>query len=334
MRTTIAGFILLGALMAGAAQANDSTGHLAAGGLLLSKTDAIEMRSEELYVSEKEVRVRYRFFNKTGADIKTQVGFPMPDVPPRGDEDNYELPVPDAVNFLSFSTKVDGKPVTMQMDQHAVAGGVDQTAMLRGLHLPLTHFQDATVKTLRALPREQQAKLVTLGLAREDEYDIGQGMQKYVEPNWTLRTTYHWEQVFPAQKEVVIEHRYKPAVGSTAGSFVSAGQPEPEVLAGYKERYCVDDDFLNAALRASKAVEAKSSFLTERRIEYVLVTGANWAGPIKDFRLVVDKGSPSSLVSFCATGVKKIGPTQFEVRATDFTPSQNLNVLILAEGEK
>jgi hypothetical protein len=34
-------------------------------------------------------------------------------------------------------------------------------------------------------------------------------------------------------------------------------------------------------------------------------------------------------VSFCADGVKKIGPTLFEVRHADFTPTRDLNVLIL-----
>ena len=65
-------------------------------------------------------------------------------------------------------------------------------------------------------------------------------------------------------------------------------------------------------------------------IEYILVTGANWSGPIKNFRLVVDKGSSDNLVSFCGQGVRKISPTQFEIRAADFTPTSNLSILILS----
>ena len=53
------------------------------------------------------------------------------------------------------------------------------------------------------------------------------------------------------------------------------------------------------------------------------------AGPIGNFRLVVDKGDANNLVSFCSDGVKKIGPTQFEMRKSDFTPERNLYVLIL-----
>jgi hypothetical protein len=63
-------------------------------------------------------------------------------------------------------------------------------------------------------------------------------------------------------------------------------------------------------------------------VSYILTTANNWARPIGDFRLVVDKGSPDALVSFCGTDVKKISPTQFEMRAKDFTPEQELEILI------
>ncbi|WP_182419623.1 DUF4424 family protein [Bartonella sp. HY038] len=40
-----------------------------------------------------------------------------------------------------------------------------------------------------------------------------------------------------------------------------------------------------------------------------------WAGGvIEDFRLIIDKGKPDALVTFCGDGVQKISPTQFEMR--------------------
>jgi len=69
--------------------------------------------------------------------------------------------------------------------------------------------------------------------------------------------------------------------------------------------------------------------LSESRITYILKTGANWSGPIKAFRLVVDKGEAANLVSFCGEGIRKIAPTRFEMRKTDFTPKSDLYVLIL-----
>ena len=45
--------------------------------------------------------------------------------------------------------------------------------------------------------------------------------------------------------------------------------------------------------------------------------------------LTIDKGAPENLVSFCGSGVRKIGPTTFEMSATDFFPERDINVLIL-----
>jgi len=58
---------LLAAVLALPALANDSTAELAAGGLVLTRTDAIEMRSEDLFISEEAVQVRYVFVNTSGA---------------------------------------------------------------------------------------------------------------------------------------------------------------------------------------------------------------------------------------------------------------------------
>jgi len=98
----------------------------------------------------------------------------------------------------------------------------------------------------------------------------------------------------------------------------------------YKANYCIPDDFLKSLDKLAGADEANKAKVMERRISYVLTTGANWAGPIKDFRLVVDKGGVDRLVSFCGEGVKKISATSFEMRAKDFTPTQDLNIIILS----
>ena len=67
----------------------------------------------------------------------------------------------------------------------------------------------------------------------------------------------------------------------------------------------------------------------EQRIGYVLTTGANWRAPIHDFQLVVDKGASENLISFCGSGVRKTGPTRFEIRRTDWRPDRDLKLLIL-----
>ena len=58
--------------------------------------------------------------------------------------------------------------------------------------------------------------------------------------------------------------------------------------------------------------------------------GAKWARPIGRFRLVVDKGEPGNLVSFCESGVRKIGPTRYEVVHRNWRPARDLHVLIVS----
>jgi hypothetical protein len=80
-------------------------------------------------------------------------------------------------------------------------------------------------------------------------------------------------------------------------------------------------------------VRSPSPTWEQHFLEYILTTGANWSGPIKNFRLVVDKGAPENLVSFCGQSVRKISPTQFELRASNFVPSSNVSVLILTPAQ-
>ena len=43
----------------------------------------------------------------------------------------------------------------------------------------------------------------------------------------------------------------------------------------------------------------------------------------------MDKTTPDALVSLCAQGIKKAGPTTFVLTEDDYTPSEDLSVLFL-----
>jgi hypothetical protein len=321
--------LAMGLAVAGRAAANDSSAELAAGGLVLTRNAAIEMRSEDLYISAKAVRVRYRFANTSPRDVTVTVAFPMPDITTQGVDDVLAVPTESPTNFLAFTTVVDGRPVKASVEQKAIKNGVDRTAYLRGLGIPLAPYLASTNTAIDRLPKARQNELVRLGLAVDDDYDVGKGMEHHLDAAWTLKTTFFWRQTFPAGRELVIEHRYKPAVGSSAGtSWGSTYWPEDPAYAERRRHYCVDDDFIASAEHARRPGDI-SPPMTEQRIEYILTTAANWKAPIGDFRMVIDKGDPSSLISFCGDGVRKIGPTTFEVRHADFTPTRNVSVLIL-----
>ena len=313
------------------ALANDSSAELATGGLIFVHNDNVEMRSEDLSISAKQVDVRYRFFNKAASDVTVLVAFPMPEVRVAGPDDLISLPTQDPVNLLAFITTVNGKPVKTQVEQHVFAAGIDRTQMLLGLGVPLAPHLASTNAALDRLPRAKWDDLVRIGLAEIEEYDVGKGMMQHLSARWGLRTTFYWEQTFPAKAETVIEHHYRPSVGGSVQTSLGSPAAAKEAwYADYKRKYCLDSDFLATIERLRKA--AKSEFgppYSEERIEYVLRTGANWSGTIGQFHLTIDKGDASSLVSFCGDGVKKTGDTKFEMTKTNFSPAGDLAVLIL-----
>src|SRR6185312_232043 len=207
-------------------------------------------------------------------------------------------------------------------------GKTEYTKFLQDLGIPLAPHLATTLKALDALPPEKQAEFVRQKIGEAVEYDTGKGMEKHLEPRWTLKTNYHWEQTFPANAETSIEHDYKPSVGATAGTSIGGDFPS-EQMEIYTKKYCIDKDFIVSASKVRKAAKADYPPFTEERIEYILSTGANWSGPIRDFRLVVDKGAPDNLITFCGDGVKKITATQFEMKKANFTPKGNFAALIL-----
>ena len=322
------------------ARANDSSAELSAGGLVLTKNDAIELRAEDLYISPKQVRVNYRFFNTTSAPIQIVVAFPLPDVTYEGIDDMVAIPRANASeNFLDFATVASGQPVATRVEQKVFANGVERTGDLKRLRVPLAPYLTEMHERLDALPPESRKELLALGLAVEEtNYETGGKAIIHLNPTWTLKTTYYWDQTFPPG-ETKIEHRYAPSVGRSAGSTITStfipelmrkGESDPELddFNDHVRKYCLDSNFIQSARRSARRL-GEHGDLMEQRISYVLKTAANWSGPIRDFRLVVDKQYPDNLVSFCGQGVRKIGPTTFEMTKTDFTPAQDLSILIL-----
>lgn len=303
-------------MVGGSASANDATAELGAGGLQLVYNPAIELRAEELYVSVEEIRVRYEFRNITDAPVTVTVAFPLPALESRADgEMMLALPAPDDPNFVGFELVVDGKPLIPNIYTRVSALGIDRTQMLIDAGVPLNPAGTATYEAIAALPPATVEEFRKAGLLLVEEWGTL--------PVWKTETAFYWEQTFPSGRDVVVEHRYQPVVGY--GFFGEFAFEDPE----YRERYCMDDDFVRAA-RALLARNEAFPNLNERRIEYVLTTARNWASPIREFRLTVDKGSPDALVSFCGNGVTRVGETTFEDTETDFVPDRELNVLILS----
>lgn len=311
--------------------ANDTTAELKAGGLTYTQSPDVEMEAEDLFISRDEVRVDYVFNNTSDKDVVTYVAFPMPDIA-GGPGQNIAIEDLEHDNFLGFSVTQDDKAITPELQQRAIAAnGVDMTDVLLAYRIPLLPFSEATTRLLDKLPDDAKRDLVARGLAVEESFDAGQGMENHLSAQWTLRSVYWWKTTFPARAKVKVHHRYKPGVGGTVAiTFVNDGKPNGEIFDIYRKRYCMDDGFVKTAIKLQKEAEGKDTvYYTENWISYILTTGANWSGPIKHFKLTVDKGNDRNYISFCGEGVKKVGPTTFEMKMEDFTPEKDLDFLLL-----
>jgi hypothetical protein len=324
-------------LLATSALANDGYSEIGIGGLVLNDTDKISMDREELYVSEKEIRVEYEFSNLTDKDIEASVVFPLPDLVLAQEAESARGLI-NLEKHLEFKTEVDGKPFPITFEQRAFVADKDISAVLLGAGLPVSGDVEDFSAVLRGLPTDKLNQLIdakAIELFKDDNgNDMPLAADHFIVPQWTVKYQMVRKQVFPAGKTLKVKHRYVPVVGSSAQTYFPSKDDMAQMeeasraeIVSEQARYCYDDGFWKAFAKRVKKEKGNTGFPTN--VSYILASGSTWAGPIKEFRLVVDKGRPDALVSFCAEGVKKISPTQFEVRKTNFEPKQNLDVMIV-----
>jgi Domain of unknown function (DUF4424) len=309
--------------------ANDSSAALSVGGLVFTRSADVSLESEDLAITPDVVVVRYRFVNQAPKPVTLTVAFPLPDID-LSEGDNYAIPANDPANFLGFETKVDGKPISFTIHQTAFLGPKDISASLQSAGVPLLPIGPQQTR-LSDLPQATRDKLIGQGLLLQNGTDE-RGRQLY-EGAWTVKTAAVRQQTFPPNRPVTVEHRYHTSLGVSFDTVLRKGLRQNKPMAAeierYRKDYCVSDAFLASVDKLAGSGEANSAKLQERRISYILKTGANWAGPIKDFRLTVDKQKPDRLISFCAANIKAISPTVVEFTAKDFTPDKDLKILIV-----
>ncbi|MCB1517429.1 MAG: DUF4424 domain-containing protein [Hyphomicrobiaceae bacterium] len=313
-------------LLAGPAIANDSIAEIGAGGIQYVYADGIQMVREDLSISTEEVTVDYVFHNWGDSDQTVMVAFPMPDITVNYEEE-VSVPFWDDDNFLGFHVTVGGQEIVPQLQQRASLVGVDITRDLQKLGIPLLNVGTHVLDVLDGLDRATLQELGARGIVYLGEFYSGPDKTVQAFPNWTLQSVYYWTMTFPAGRDAHVSHRYTPAVGASAGTGLDfAGGVNSEWNKYYADKYCIDDSILRGAQNRMDG----GDYLYEQRISYILTTGRNWYQTIGTFHLTVDKGSPENLVSWCGTGIKKTGPTTFEVTIEDFYPERDLDVLLLS----
>ncbi|WP_244642418.1 DUF4424 domain-containing protein [Phyllobacterium sp. 628] len=307
--------------------ANDTSASLSTGGLVFLRSQDIWMQQEDLFISEKQVRVDYIFKNSAKVDVESIVAFPMPDMVAENDS-MISIPHRESDNFLDFTVTADGQPITPTLQQRAATDGLDVTDILAGKGIPVSPFDSKVGAAINALDDQTKEDWISRGLLIESSESTDGKV--IFNPGWTLKSTFWWSMKFPAGKELRVSHRYKPSVGGGVGlRFDPTGKAPMADDAEHTRKYCRDKDFNQTVAKIVEKEPPNSYPLYENWISYVLTTGANWAGSIQKFKLTIDKGDPDTLISFCGKNVRKTGPTTFEMTAENFLPQEDLNILLL-----
>lgn len=318
--------------------ANDSTGRIGSSGLELEKSESIEMREEILTIGVDRITVRYRFYNASDADIDTVVAFPMPAFgwnPGMAQWDANVGPL------RGFRTLVDGVEKPAQIDVKGWMGGRDISGELLSAGLGsadiVNRLQCQADKVGNACWGELKPTLLRRELITPQGW-----------PKWEAQETAYWTMVFPAHKEVRVEHSYTPLVGASyqvqsGGEPLLAGHPWANFGNRDTKEGCVDASTArqvdaqrrrladeNGVMLHDSIVDeaARGNFwLTLRDVEYVLGTGRNWKGPIQRFVLRIEKKTPQQIVSVCfASKPRRVDERAIEYEAKNFVPQDKLVV--------
>ncbi|MDO8699602.1 MAG: DUF4424 family protein [Rhodoferax sp.] len=332
--------LVISAFSAGNSVANDSLARIGAGGVVLLKSQNIQMTQEILEISTQDIRVRYQFRNGSAKDIKATVAFPLP---PFGWNAGQSMVDGNVRPMRGFKLIVDGKEVPTKMVRKAVFNNLDVTDKLRKIGLSDTQiletFGDCDVERGCGLTDRQKRQISRI---------FGKGHANSEWPNWKVDETVYWEQVFPAGRTIEVRHEYKPFAGLTYGApyqnhhAVDGNIPwaaTSESRSDSNKEACLDDGAENAITRRIDAEVRKNASwvnVTLHDVEYILGTARNWKGPILDFRLRLIKDSPDQIISLCFPGKpNKLSPTILEFSHANFVPQDKLIVhFYTVEGTK
>ena len=293
------------------AVADDSIARFGAGGITFLKSEDIRMLEEVLEISTEEVRVKFRFLNESGKDIHATVAFPLPPYSPSLVNGPSNVSNPSFV-MATFKVWIEGQPVQTNFQRRVVTyDNRDITPQLRDLDL-----SDEQIFEGADLTDDQRAALEKL-------YE---GKREFL--NWEVAATAFWERNFPAGKEIIIEHTYKPAIGQA----YDVRYRELGYAVGDNDEACLDERTKRALENKHMAFAADNGNPEDileffQDVEYILGTGRNWKGPIGQFTLRIVKETPDTIVSLCFPGKpKKISPTVYEFYQQNFVPPDKVVV--------
>ena len=328
----VCGFVV-SACWAGAAPASESLIELTTGGLDFGKIAdpaSIVLESEDVRVSQSNVSFRYRLSTPGPALARVDLTFHYPKLDFSDPDATYAIPGADPVNFLDAKVKIGGASVGLSLSQSATLDGKDVTPALRNAKLPLVPV-GAFRSQIEAVPPAVRQTLQADGLIKE----VGRTIdgKPLLFPAWSVRTEGTRSITIEPGKPVDIELGYVPSVGISQDSPLRKALRDNKGLAAnvaaHRSAFCTDRPFLKGLDAMAGGDEANTARITELRIRLLMRNAAAPPLPAVAYRLSVDKGKPSRIVSFCSDNLQKTSPTTFVATLSNYSPKPQFNVLMI-----
>ena len=292
------------------AQPSDAGRVVATGGLLFVQDPSIVVDQQDVAIAAGEIKVTYVLRNTTAGERTILAAFPLPELDSSAFGDQLiKLASPQAANFASATFTVEGAPVQTEIEQRALALGLDVTAQLAAHQVPLQPFDAVTAGHIKRLPRITRLDFLQRGIVRQED--------ERIEPNWTLKTTAFWRQAFPPRKPVTIVLSYRPITATAAY--------QPSLLEAVRPTHCLDAAAEAAITRKLATKGGKVAFTW---LSFVPGSASSLIGPIKNFRLRLEKPAFDAVAVTCRSGFRPLGPTTLEWAAQNYQ-EEDLHVLFI-----
>src|SRR5207237_10845508 len=133
------------------------------------------------------------------------------------------------------------------------------------------------------LPQATRDKLIDEGLLVQAG-QTEQGKPIY-DAGWTVKTSAVRQQVFPPNRSLAVEHRYKTSLGISFDTVMRRGLRQNRGVAKeverYRNDYCITDKFLADVDKIAGTAAANTGTMQGRRLNYRLTSAARRAGPLQ-----------------------------------------------------
>ncbi|MDH4120986.1 MAG: DUF4424 domain-containing protein [Deltaproteobacteria bacterium] len=311
MKTWFLGAVAL-AILPSLSLANDTSVSRPGKQLQFLQENDVSIEKEVLEIWGYKVDVKYVMVNHSTKAKTLDIAFPLPSI--QLDRILFD-------EFFDMPMEYAEMEMKLTVDTRDVPGVWEDMYTYKNKPLPLRiNFSGVSYENCSAMD-EKCAPVCNAILQATGEKDCSQAAGGI-----ELTRMFRWKYEFPPRKPIEVHHAYVVSHGwnwlqkTETASISLLSQKNIMGVTSPEDAFCMNNA---GALPETPGTQDAYAF---GWVEYVLSTGANWKGPIKEFTLIAHPRIESDIVSSCFPGLKKVAPGTYMAEVVNFSPSGDLAV--------